>query len=173
LEQTFHYRPSVETGAYSSGVAAAKVRVDLDTGHVELLDFVVAEDCGRIVNPLVADGQVIGGTAQGIGQALFEEVLHDETGQPIRVTLADYLLPGAGEVPHVRVMHQETLSPFTVLGVKGLGEGGAIGPPAAIANAVTDALRAAGVPHDVRSIPITPRSLWAALRAAAEGETAT
>lgn len=162
LDILYAYRPSVETGAYSAGVHAAKVAVDLDTGHVKLLDFVVAEDCGRVINPLIVDGQIIGGVAQGIGQALLEEFGYDEQGQPTRVTFADYLVPGAPEVPNVRIIHQETLSPFTVHGAKGLGEGGAIGPPAAVANAVSDALRRFGM--DVRKVPIRPEEIWQALR---------
>jgi carbon-monoxide dehydrogenase large subunit len=164
LEVLFNYRPSVETGAWSSGVDAARVEVDLDTGRVRLLDLVVGEDCGFVVNPLVADGQVLGGAAQGIGQALYEELRYDEEGQPTTVNLADYLIPGAAEMPPVRIIHQETLSPFTVFGMKGLGEGGCIAPPAAIANAVSDALRRFGV--DVRSVPIKPADLWQALEAA-------
>ncbi len=161
LDVTYAYRPPVETGAYSAGVHAAKVAVDLDSGAVTLLDFVVAEDCGRVINPLIVDGQIIGGVAQGIGQALLEEFGYDEQGQPTRVTFADYLVPGAPEVPNIRIIHQETLSPFTVHGAKGLGEGGAIGPPAAVANAVSDALRRFGV--DVRRVPIRPADLWQAL----------
>ena len=162
LDILYNYRPPVETGAYSSGVHAAKVAVDLDTGHVRLLDFVVAEDCGRVINPLIVDGQITGGVAQGIGQALLEELGYDSEGQPTRVTLADYMVPGAGELPHIRILHQETLSPFTVHGAKGLGEGGAIGPPAAVANAVSDALRRFGV--TACHVPIRPDDLWRALR---------
>lgn len=161
LDILYAYRPPVETGAYSAGVHAAKVAVDLDSGAVQVLDFVVAEDCGRVINPLIVDGQIIGGVAQGIGQALLEEFGYDEQGQPTRVTFADYLVPGAPEVPNIRIIHQETLSPFTVHGAKGLGEGGAIGPPAAVANAVSDALRRFGV--DVRCVPIRPADLWQAL----------
>jgi carbon-monoxide dehydrogenase large subunit len=164
LDILFNYRPSAETGAWSSGVDAARVEIDLDTGHVRVLDFVIGEDCGFVVNPLVADGQVLGGAAQGLGQALFEELRYDEEGQPIAVNLADYLVPGAAEMPAVRIIHQETLSPFTVFGMKGLGEGGCIAPPAAIANAVSDALRRYGI--DVRSVPIKPADLWRALEAA-------
>jgi carbon-monoxide dehydrogenase large subunit len=164
LETLFNYRPPVETGAWSSGVDAARVEVDLDTGQVRLVDFVVGEDCGFVVNPLVADGQVLGGAAQGIGQALFEELRYQEDGQPVAVNLADYLVPGAAEMPKVKIIHQQTLSPFTLFGMKGLGEGGCIAPPAAIANAVSDALRRFGV--DVRSVPIKPSDLWRALQAA-------
>ncbi|CAH1690389.1 Ald_Xan_dh_C domain-containing protein [Hyphomicrobiales bacterium] len=164
LEQLFNYRPSVETGAWSSGVDAARVEVDLDTGQVKLLDFVVGEDCGFVVNPMIADGQVIGGAAQGIGQALFEELRFDDTGQPTAVTLADYIMVGAAEMPHVDIIHQETLSSFTIFGAKGLGEGGAIAPPAAIANAVSDALRPLGI--TITEVPIHPEKLWAAIDAA-------
>ncbi|WP_454651215.1 xanthine dehydrogenase family protein molybdopterin-binding subunit [Bradyrhizobium liaoningense] len=167
LEVLFNYRPSVETGAWSSGVDAARVEVDLETGRVRILDFVVGEDCGTVVNPLVADGQVIGGAAQGIGQALFEELRYQDDGQPTSVNLADYLIPGAAEMPHVQIIHQETKSPFTVFGMKGLGEGGCIAPPAAIANAVSDALRRYGV--DVRSVPIKPADLWKSLQDARRG----
>jgi aerobic carbon-monoxide dehydrogenase large subunit len=128
---------------------------------VELLDYLVVEDCGRAINPKVVDGQVIGGVAQGIGQALFEQISYDENGQPKTVTLADYVLPGFEEVPDVRIEHMETLSPFTVFGMKGTGEGGAIAPPAAIANAVTDALRPLRV--SVACTPMTPASIWSAL----------
>jgi carbon-monoxide dehydrogenase large subunit len=162
LEVLFNYRPSVETGAFSAGVHAAKVAVDLDSGAVELLDFVVAEDCGKVVNPLIVDGQILGGAAQGIGQALYEEIRYADDGQPLTVTLANYLIPGAVEVPAVRILHRETLSPFTVFGMKGLGEGGAIAPPAAIANAVSDALKPFGV--DVREVPIRPADIWNALQ---------
>jgi len=117
-----------------------------------------------VVNSLVADGQVIGGVAQGLGQALLEELRYQDDGQPVAVNLADYLVPGAAEMPNVKIIHQQTLSPFTLFGMKGLGEGGCIAPPAAIANAVSDALRRFGV--DVKSVPIKPSDLWQALQAA-------
>jgi carbon-monoxide dehydrogenase large subunit len=167
LEVLHAYRPPVETGAYAAGVHAAKVSVDLDTGAARILDYVVVEDCGRAVNPVIVDGQVLGGLAQGIGQALYEEIRHSDVGQPMNVTFADYLVPGASEVPDVRIEHQETLSPFTVFGMKGTGEGGAVAPPAAIANAVTDALKPFGV--TVCTVPITPASIWSALAEARAG----
>lgn len=171
LEFLHNYRPEVETGTFSSGLHATKVAVDIETGKVELLDYVVVEDCGRVINPKIVDGQVFGGVAQGIGQALFESLDYDEGGQPRRVTLADYVLPGFAEVPDIRMEHMETLSPFTVYGMKGTGEGGAIAPPAAIANAVTDALRPLGV--SVACTPISPASLWSAIEEArASGGTA-
>lgn len=152
------YQPTVETGTYSYATHAAVVEVDTDTGQVTLLDYLVIEDCGRVVNPMIVDGQVYGGVAQGIGSALLEEFTYDDGGQPKETTFMDYLLPGAGEVPDIRVEHMQTLSPFTVLGMKGMGEGGAIAPPAAVANAVTDALR--GLNVAANQTPITPSRLW-------------
>ena len=111
-------------------------------GDVEILDYVIVEDGGKLVNPMVVDGQIYGGLAQGIGTALYEEMPFDSNGQPLASTFADYLLPGPTEVPEPRLDHMETPSPYTEFGVKGIGEGGAIAPPAAIANAVNDALRA-------------------------------
>lgn len=174
LEFLSSYRPPVETGAFSAGVHAAKVAVDVETGAVRLLDYLVVEDCGQTINPLIVDGQVHGGVAQGIGQALLEELRYDAQGQPGTVTLADYLLPGFGEVPEVRIEHRHTLSPFTAYGMKGTGEGGCIGGPAAIGNAVTDALRGFGV--SVTRAPVTARDVWTALEAArsrAPGSDAT
>ena len=171
LEFMCSYRPPVETGTFAAGVHAAKVAVNLDTGAVRVIDYLVVEDCGRAINPMIVDGQVYGGVAQGIGQALYEALRYDENGQPRSVTLADYLLPGFTEVPEVRIEHQETLSPFTVFGMIGTGEGGCIGGPAAIGNAVTDALRGLGV--SVTQTPIAPACVWRALRAArASGERA-
>jgi hypothetical protein len=151
-------------------VHAARVAVDTETGAVRLLDYLVVEDCGQTINPMIVDGQVYGGVAQGIGQALLEEIRYDAQGQPGTVTLADYLLPGFGEVPEVRIEHQHTLSPFTAYGMKGTGEGGCIGGPAAIGNAVNDALRGLGV--SVTRAPVTARDVWTALQAA-RGEVAT
>ena len=128
---------------------------------MEIVDYVVAEDAGVLVNPMIVDGQIRGGTAQGIGSALFEEMPFDQRGQPLASTLADYLLPGCVEVPNVRVLHMETPSPYTELGQKGVGEGGAIGPAAAIANAVNDALAPLGV--ELCELPITPPRILAAL----------
>jgi len=164
LEFMASYRPPVETGAFSAGVHAARVAVDVETGAVRLLDYVVVEDCGQTINPMIVDGQVYGGVAQGIGQALLEELRYDAQGQPGTVTLADYLLPGFGEVPEVRIEHQHTLSPFTAYGMKGTGEGGCIGGPAAIGNAVTDALR--GYRVSVTRAPVTARDVWGAIEAA-------
>jgi aerobic carbon-monoxide dehydrogenase large subunit len=164
LEVTHRYRPSIETGTFSASTHVAVVEVDTDTGEVRLLDFGVAEDCGKIVNPMIVDGQIHGGVAQGIGTALLEASTFDDEGQPKATTFMDYLLPGATEIPDMKVAHLETLSPFTVLGMKGMGEGGAIAPPAAIANAVTDALHDSGV--SICWTPITPASVWLAIQEA-------
>jgi aerobic carbon-monoxide dehydrogenase large subunit len=167
LEVTSGYKPVRDSGTFSYATHAVVVAVDPEIGAIEILDYVVVEDGGVLVNPMIVDGQVYGGTAQGIGTALYEEMPFDELGQPLASTLADYLLPGATEVPTIRIEHMETPSPYTEFGQKGLGEGGAIGPPAAIANAVNDALRPLGV--EIAETPITPRRLMAALAATPAG----
>ncbi len=162
LEVTLGYKPKVDTGAFSYASQAAVVAVDTGTGAVEILDYVVVEDCGIIVNPMVVEGQIIGGIAQGIGTALYEETPYDANGQPLASTLADYILPGATEVPTIRIEHFETPSPHTEFGSKGMGEGGAIAPPAVLFNAVNDALRKIGA-AEVLETPLTPRRLLAAI----------
>ena len=164
LEVTVGYKPERDTGTFSYAAHAAVVAVDPELGHVEILDYVVVEDGGVLVNPMVVDGQVYGGTAQGIGTALYEEMPYDGQGQPLASTLADYLLPGPAEVPDLRILHMETPSPYTRFGQKGIGESGAIGPPAAIGNAINDALKGMGV--EVDATPITPRRLLALIQAA-------
>ena len=156
LEVTAGYKPKRDSGTFSYGAHVALVAVDREIGAVEILDYVVVEDGGKLVNPMVVDGQIYGGVAQGIGTALYEEMPFDASGQPLASTLADYLLPGPTEVPNLRILHMETLSPYTEFGVKGIGEGGAIAPPAAITNAVNDALRPTGAAELLQS-PVTPR----------------
>jgi aerobic carbon-monoxide dehydrogenase large subunit len=163
LEVTSGYKPLRDSGTFSYAAHAAVVEVDIELGDVRILDYVVCEDGGRLINPMIVDGQVVGGTAQGIGTALYEEMPYDAHGQPGAATLADYMLPGATEVPDIRIDHMETLSPLSFFGQKGIGEGGAIGPPAAIANAVNDALAPLGV--EITELPITPRRILAALLA--------
>jgi carbon-monoxide dehydrogenase large subunit len=170
LEVTGGYKPKVDSGTFSYATHAVVVAVDPALGTVELLTYVVIEDGGTIVNPLIADGQVYGGAAQGIGTALYEEMPFNSDGQPLATTLGDYLLPGSTEVPHIRIEHMTTPSPFTEFGVKGLGEGGAIAPPAAIVNAVNDALKSLGVV--VTETPVTPRRLLALIAAARRGKAA-
>jgi carbon-monoxide dehydrogenase large subunit len=127
----------------------------------------VAHDCGTVINPLVADGQTIGGVVQGLGTALYEEMVYDPNGQPLTTSYLDYLLPGATEVPPIALAHSETPSPLNPEGIKGLGEGGAMPVPACIASAVEDALRPFGV--RITAVPITPARLRAALDAARAG----
>jgi carbon-monoxide dehydrogenase large subunit len=161
LEATVGYRPERDSGTFSYAAHAALVAVDAEMGDVEILDYVIVEDGGKLINPMVVDGQIYGGLAQGIGTALYEEMPFDSSGQPLASTFGDYLLPGPTEVPAPRVDHMETLSPYTVFGQKGIGEGGAIAPPAAIANAVNDALR--GIAVEVTQSPITPRRVLEAI----------
>jgi len=162
LEVTEGYKPVRDSGTFSYAAHACVVSVDTETGHVEILDYVIVEDGGVLINPMVVDGQVYGGTAQGLGTALYEEMIYDNNGQPLATTLGDYLLPGAAEMPPIRLDHMETPSPYTRFGQKGLGEGGAIGPPAAIANAVNDALKDFGVAVD--RLPISPARLFDLIR---------
>ena len=149
-------------GTFSNATHAAIVEVCADTGRVRCLDYVVVEDCGVVINPIVVDGQVRGGVAQGIAAALYEEIRYDQAGQPQTATLADYLIPTAAELPRLRIRHLETPSAFTETGAKGMGEGGCIGAPAAILNAVNDALRHLGA--EIEAIPITPQRVLAAIR---------
>jgi aerobic carbon-monoxide dehydrogenase large subunit len=164
LQVNAGYKPTRDSGVFSYSAHAAVVAVDPELGRVEILDYALVEDGGVLVNPMIVDGQVLGGTAQGIGSALYEEMPFDEQGQPLASTLADYLLPGAREIPVVRIEHMQTPSPYTEFGVKGIGEGGCIGPPAAILNAVNDALRPIGA--ELSQCPITPARVRAAIAAA-------
>jgi carbon-monoxide dehydrogenase large subunit len=156
LEATRFYDPYF--GTASNATHAAVVEVDRETFEVRVLRYVVAEDCGRIINPLIVDGQVHGGVAQGVGAALLEEIVYDEGGQLLTGTLMDYLVPTAREIPRLEVHHLETPSPTSLGGFRGMGEGGAIGAPAAVANAVADALAPLGV--EVNELPLTPERLF-------------
>jgi carbon-monoxide dehydrogenase large subunit len=167
LEVTAGYKAKRDTGTFSYAAHAAVVAIDADTGEVEILDYVVVEDGGVLVNPMIVDGQIWGGAAQGIGTALYEEMAYDAQGQPLASTLSDYLLPGPTEVPDIRILHMETASPYTRFGQKGLGEGGAIAPPAAITNAINDALKAFDV--ELLVSPITPRRIVEAMERARSG----
>ena len=164
LEVTYFYRPEVSTGAFTYATHAAVVEVDLDTGEVGLLDYAIVDDCGTIVNPLIVEGQVIGGIAQGIGTALLEEITFDAEAQPTSTTFLDYMLPTAPTVPEIKIEYMHTPSPNTVFGIKGAGEGGIIAPPAAIGNAITDALKEFGV--RINETPMSPLRVWTALHAA-------
>jgi carbon-monoxide dehydrogenase large subunit len=164
LEATVGYKPPVDSGTFSYAAHAVVVVVDPDDGDVEILDYAIVEDGGRLINPMVVDGQIYGGYAQGIGTALYEEMPFDSAGQPLASTFADYLLPGPTEVPAPRLEHMEVLAPYTLFGQKGIGEGGAIAPPAAITNAVNDALKGLGA--ELLVSPITPRRVLEAIAAA-------
>lgn len=152
LVTTSYFMPP--SAAYANGAHVAEVEVDPETGGVTILRYCVAHDCGRIINPLIVDGQIQGGVAHGVGNALFEEMRFDDQGQPLTVTLAEYLLPMAPNVPDVEIAHIETLSPINPLGVKGAGEGGTIPAAAAIISAVENALSPFGV--RISQAPITP-----------------
>ncbi len=151
-------------GTFSNACHVAIVEVDVETGKVLVEKYVVAEDAGRLINPMIVDGQIHGGVAQGLANALLEEIVYDETGNILTATLADYLLPTAREVPPIDLLHRETLTSASVTKAKGLGEGGAIGAPAAVVAAINDALTPFGVSID--EIPATPQRIRAALRAA-------
>jgi carbon-monoxide dehydrogenase large subunit len=159
ISETATYDPA---GTFSNACHCAIAEVDPETGRVLIERFIVAEDAGRLVNPMIVDGQITGGVAQGIGNALLEEIVYDETGNILTATLADFLTPTSREIPPIEILHLETLSPETVTGSKGLGEGGSIGAPAAILNAINNAL----APFDVtlNEIPATPQRIRAALR---------
>jgi aerobic carbon-monoxide dehydrogenase large subunit len=152
LQATEYYEPFTVT--WANGAHAAVVEVDPELGHVSLLRYAVVHDCGNLINPMIVEGQIHGGVAQGIGAALLEDLPYSENGQPLGVTLADYLLPSATDVPFLEVEHMISPSPLNPLGIKGMGEGGAIAPPAAIAGAVEDALRPFGVA--VEKTPLGP-----------------
>lgn len=161
LEASYYYVPHTVTWAHAVHIAV--VEVDTGTGTVRILDYTVAHDSGPAINPLFVEGQVRGGVAQGIGGALYEELVYDELGQLLTGTFLDYLLPSCGEVPTIKQVHLETPSSLNPLGLKGIGEGGAIAPPVAIANAVVDALRPLGC-AEITETPITPERLLALIR---------
>lgn len=164
LEVTEYFQPSQAT--YSNGAHAAVVEVDPETGDVKILRYVVVHDCGRVINPMVVDGQAHGGVACGIGGSLYEEIIYDEQGQLLTGTYMDYLLPTALEVPLVELEHVVTPSPINPLGVKGTGEGGTIPALAALADAIEDALAPFAV--KVTEIPLSPCKIREMVRAGAQ-----
>jgi carbon-monoxide dehydrogenase large subunit len=162
LAATRSYDPVFGTTTCATHIAA--LEIDPDTYQIRLHDFGVAEDCGRLINPLIVDGQVHGGVAQGIGAALYEEVIHDDQGQLQSASLVDYLVPAASEIPPMQVVHLETESPTTLGGFRGMGEGGTIGAPAAVANAIADALSPLRI--EINELPVTPERLFRLVEAA-------
>jgi carbon-monoxide dehydrogenase large subunit len=165
LEARYVHEP--RNWAFSSGMHVAAVEVDRDTGAVTVIGYWLAHDCGKVINPLLVEGQIHGGVAQGIGAALLEELIYDEGGQLQSRTFMDYAMPTAQHMPEPRLEHLETLSPHTPGGVKGMSEGGTVAPPAAVANAVADALSSAGV--DIAAVdryPLTSPRVFALLSGA-------
>jgi carbon-monoxide dehydrogenase large subunit len=154
LNATEYFSPA--SGVYGFGIHAAIVEIDEATCDVRILDYVIGHDCGRVINPVIVEGQLYGGAAQGIGGALYERMAYDEDGQLLNASFMDFLMPYATEVPEPELHHTETPSPNNELGVKGVGEAGTVPVAAAIANAISDAL---GTPID--RMPISPSELHA------------
>jgi CO/xanthine dehydrogenase Mo-binding subunit len=155
LEARGYYAPPHAT--FASGCHAAIVEVDPDTGDLTILRYVVQHDCGTLVNPMIVEGQIRGGVAQGVGGSFYERIVYDDAGQPLAATFVDFLMPTAIEVPEIEIGHIETPSPLNPLGIKGVGEAGAIPVPALIAEAIDDALAPLGV--RVREMPLDPGRL--------------
>jgi len=162
LEATAFFTP--ESECYGFGAHLALVEIDPDTGHVQLQRLVLVDDCGTVLNPLLVEGQVLGGLAQGLGQALFEQVVYSSEAQLQTASLGDYALPRAADMPSLDALvlgHTVTPSPLNPLGVKGVGEAGTVGAPAAVANAVLDALAPLGIRHV--DMPFTAEKIWRVL----------
>jgi len=162
LVATRHYSPRQFPFAFTNGVQACWLEVDPDTGFVKLLNFWVVEDCGTVINPQLVDEQVRGGVVQGIGAALYEQCIYDDEGNMRNATMADYLVPMAAEMPDIIVEHVETPTAESVLGAKGVGEAGTAGAPAAVFNAINDAIGVLGA--KISAIPATPELILKALR---------
>jgi carbon-monoxide dehydrogenase large subunit len=162
LEEIYYFEPPTVTWSYAAH--GAVIEVDIETGRLTIEDYAIAHDCGVVVNPMLVEGQVVGGTVQGLGGAMLERLAYDASGQPLTTTLMDYMLPTADDLPKLKLFHQHSPSPRNPFGVKGVGEGGPIAPPAVIANAVADALRPFNIQLD--QTPIAPQHIIAALRAA-------
>jgi carbon-monoxide dehydrogenase large subunit len=149
---------------FAFGTHLALVTVDMETGQVKLIRLVAVDDAGRLVNPLLAEGQRYGGIAQGVGQALYEEMVYDDRGNPLTATLADYTLPSAADLPSFQLLTRQTPTPNNPLGAKGIGEAGTIGAAPAVQNAVVDAVSHLGVRHI--DMPLTSERVWRAIREA-------
>jgi carbon-monoxide dehydrogenase large subunit len=160
LECTAYFGP--DRGSTASGVHAVVVEVDADTAMAKFLRYVVVHDCGKLINPMLVEGQVQGGVAHGIGNAFFEKLVYDDTGQLMNASFADYLLPTSLDVPRVGMAHRETPAPMNALGLKGVGEAGCIPTGAAFAQALEDALSDYDI--EVREIPLSPNQLFEMLR---------
>ena len=163
IESVLRYEPTGNT--ISFGAYLAVVEVDTDTGKVDLRRFVAVDDCGTVINHALVEGQVHGGVVQGIGQALFEEIVYDRDGNLLSTNFSDYTIPSAADLPDIEALLVETPSPRNVLGAKGVGESGPIGALPAVLNAIVDALTPLGV--DFVAMPATPERVWRAIQAAA------
>jgi carbon-monoxide dehydrogenase large subunit len=161
LAETHRYDRGAGTYTFPNGAHVAEVEIDPDTGVIDVCRYTAVDDCGRVINPLLAAGQVHGGVVQGLGQALLEEVIYDPDGQLLTGSFLDYAMPFAGNMPDVNVSFNEVLDPNNELGVKGIGEGGACGAPPAVVSAVLDALAERGVTSI--DMPLTPEKVWRAL----------
>jgi carbon-monoxide dehydrogenase large subunit len=166
-------RPGIATtgtydpaGTFSNACHVAVVEVDPETGAVHLERFLVVEDAGVLVNPMIVDGQIAGGVTQGIANALYEEIIYDDAGNILTTSLLDYLPPTVSEVPAIDIVHLETITDASITGAKGIGEGGTIGAPAAVINAISDALAPLGI--EIMEMPATPQRVRAAIRRALE-----
>jgi carbon-monoxide dehydrogenase large subunit len=157
LKEGAFYDPTNFT--FPAGAYICEVEIDPGTGKTDIVDFVAVDDFGRLINPMIVEGQVHGGLAQGIGQAMLESAVYDDNGQPVTASFMDYAMPRADDVPSFRVSHTTTLCPGNPLGVKGCGEAGAIGSSPAVINAITDALG-----HNKIEMPATPGRVWEALQ---------
>ena len=166
LENTAYFQPDQST--YSNGTHIAEAEVDIETGAVKIVRFTVMHDCGTVINPMVVEGQVVGGVAHGIGNALFERLFHDKDAQPQTVNFADYLLPGSTDMPPIDIIHSETPSPLNPLGMKGAGEGGTIPAIAAIIAAVENALAPFGI--RINEAPISPARIAELVSGAAKAQ---
>jgi carbon-monoxide dehydrogenase large subunit len=160
LDDTAYYDPPNCT--FPFGTHICFVEVDAETGHVDVNRYVAIDDVGRVINPMIVDGQIHGGIAQGIGQALWEGAIYDHNGQLASGTMMDYAVPRADALPFYEVGRTETLSPVNPLGVKGAGETGSIASTPAVVNAVVDALSPLGIKHI--DMPLTPQKVWEAMR---------
>jgi carbon-monoxide dehydrogenase large subunit len=167
LEATSHFTPDQST--YSNGTHIAEVEVDIETGHVTVTRYLLMHDCGTVINPMVVEGQIVGGVIHGVGNAFFERLIYDDQAQPVSTHFGEYLLPLATDSPMVEVLHMETPSPLNPLGLKGAGEGGTIAAIAALLSAVENALEPFGV--HIAEAPITPQRIVELLGEHALGRT--
>jgi carbon-monoxide dehydrogenase large subunit len=167
LEATSHFTPDQST--YSNGTHIAEVEVDIETGQVTVTRYLVMHDCGTVINPMVVEGQIVGGVIHGVGNAFFERLIYDDQAQPVSTHFGEYLLPLATDSPSVEVLHMETPSPLNPLGLKGAGEGGTIAAIAALISAVENALEPFGV--HIAEAPITPQRIVELLGEHALGRT--